>query len=110
MESGNRSNGEFGGDRPPEWLTTVGRDTRALLSAVENLSTDLSVTLRDGVDHRPVASLGLAFLAGYVLGGGLTLRLGTFVTAGAVRALLMSALATAARNLVAEEGQAGVTT
>ena len=109
MAPGNRSNGELGGDGPPEWLTTVGRDTRALLSAVENLSTDLSVTLRDGVDHRPVASLGVAFLAGYILGGGLTLRLGTFAMAGAVRALFMSALATAARNLVADERQAGVT-
>ena len=106
----NRSNGESGGERPPEWLSTVGRDTRALLSAVENLSTDLSVALRDSVDQRPVISLGMAFAAGYVLGGGLTLRFGTLFMAGAARALFMSALATAARNFVAEEAEAGVTT
>jgi hypothetical protein len=86
--------GEFGEARPPEGQS-LGRDTQTMLSAIENLSANVSVSLRDGVDRRPVASLGLAFAAGYILGGGLTLRLGTFLMAAAGRALVASSIAAA---------------
>jgi hypothetical protein len=64
------------------------RDTKELLAAIERLSDDASAALRDQVDHRPYRSIGLGFLGGYVLGGGLTLRLGTLVLAAAWRAAL----------------------
>jgi hypothetical protein len=64
------------------------RDTKELLAAIERLSDDASSSLRDRVDRRPYTSLGLGFLGGYVLGGGLTFRLGTFVLAAAWRAAL----------------------
>ena len=64
------------------------RDTTELLAAIERLTDDASSSLRDQVDRSPYTSLGLAFLGGYVLGGGLTFRLGTFVLAAAWRAAL----------------------
>jgi hypothetical protein len=67
------------------WL---GRDTKELLAAIERLSDDASSSLRDQVDRRPYATLGFGFLGAYVLGGGLTVRLGTFVLAAAWRAAL----------------------
>ena len=67
------------------WLE---RDTKELFAAIERLSDDASSSLRDQVDRRPYATLGFALLGGYVLGGGLTVRLGTFVLAAAWRATL----------------------
>ena len=64
------------------------RDTKELLAAIERLSDDAGSSLREQVDHRPYTSLGIAFLGGYVLGGGLTFRLGTLVFAAAWRAAL----------------------
>jgi len=64
------------------------RDTKDLLAAIERLSDDASSSLRDQVDRHPYTSLGLGFLGGYVLGGGLTFRLGTIVLAAAWRAAL----------------------
>ena len=66
----------------------LGRDTKELLAAIERLSDDASSSLRDEVDRRPYTSLGLAFVGGYLLGGGFTFRLGTFVLAAAWRAAL----------------------
>jgi hypothetical protein len=64
------------------------RDTKELLAAIERLSDDAGAALRNEVDHRPYTSLGLGFLGGYVLGSGLTLKLGTLVLAAASRAAL----------------------
>ena len=64
------------------------RDTKELLAAIERLSDDASSSLRDQVHRRPYATLGFGFLGAYVLGGGLTVRLGTFVLAAAGRAAL----------------------
>jgi len=66
------------------------RDTKQLLAAIERLSDDASAALREQVDHRPYRVLGLGFLGGYVLGGGLTVRLGSLVVAAACRAALAS--------------------
>jgi hypothetical protein len=66
------------------------RDVRELLAAIERLSGDAGSALRDEVDRRPYRSLGLGLLGGYVLGGGLTIRLGTLVLAAAGRAALAS--------------------
>jgi hypothetical protein len=68
------------------------RDVRELLAAIERLSNDAAISLRDHLDRRPYPSLGVGLLAGYVLGGGLTFRLGTFVAAAAWRAGLASVL------------------
>ena len=92
MAQGNGSSNET---TPPEGRSAIGRDTQTMLSAIENLSANVSVALRDGVDRRPAASLGLAFATGYILGGGLTLRLGTFLMAAAGRALVASSIAAA---------------
>src|SRR5438876_667720 len=64
------------------------RDTKELLAALERLSEDAGSSLRGQVESRPYAALGFGFLGGYVLGGGLTFRLGTLVLAAACRAAL----------------------
>jgi hypothetical protein len=69
------------------------RDTKELLAAIERLTDDASSSLREQVDHHPYTSLGIGFLGGYVLGGGLTLRLGTLVLAAAWRAALANLVA-----------------
>jgi hypothetical protein len=73
-------------DRPPGVERRLERDTKELIAAIERLSDDVGSSLRSQVDHRPYAALGFGFLAGYVLGGGLTFRLGTVVLAAAWRA------------------------
>ena len=80
---------------PGNGRSSLGRDTETMLAAIESLSANLSVSLRDGVEHRPAAALGVAFAAGYILGGGLTLRLGSFLMAAAGRALIASSIAAA---------------
>jgi hypothetical protein len=87
--------GHNGAQAPPE-PPPIGverrleRDTRELLAAIERLSDDATRSLRDQVDRHPYPSLGLGLLGGYVLGAGLTFRLGTFVLAAAWRAGLAS--------------------
>jgi hypothetical protein len=66
------------------------RDTRELLAAIERLSDDATKSLRDQLDRHPYPSLGLGLLGGYVLGAGLSSRLGTVVLAAAWRAGLAS--------------------
>jgi hypothetical protein len=90
--------GHNGSEPPSQQRASSGqgpleRDTKELLAAIERLSDDASSSLRHQVDHRPYTSLGLAFLGGYVLGGGLTLRLGTLVLAAAWRAALANLVA-----------------
>ena len=74
--------------RPSVREGALTHDATEVLAAIARLSDDASRSLRDQVDRSPYGSLGLAFLAGYVLGGGLTLRVGTFVLAAAGRAML----------------------
>ena len=90
MRSQERHNGSGPPSAEPPRLDErrLERDTKDLLVAIQRLSDDAGAALREQVDLRPYASLGLAFLGGYVLGGGLTLRLGTLVLAAASRAAL----------------------
>jgi len=46
---------------PGNGRSSLGRDTETMLSAIENLSANMSVSLRDGVERRPAAALGPRF-------------------------------------------------
>ena len=72
-----------------ENVRVLQRDTRELLSAIEQLSSSVSDALREQMDRRPYAALGAGLLAGYVLGGGLSLRLATLLGATAARMAMM---------------------
>jgi hypothetical protein len=78
------------GGSPPkaigEGVRTLQSDTRELLAALEQLTASAGEALRDQMDQRPYAAIGAGFLTGYVLGGGLSFRLATFLAAGAARA------------------------
>jgi hypothetical protein len=74
--------------RPSVREEALTHDTTELLAAIARLSDDAHRSLRDQVGRSPYGSLGLAFLGGYVLGGGLTFRVGTYVLAAAGRAML----------------------
>jgi len=78
-----------GGARPiVESIRTLERDTEELFVAIEQLSESVNEALRDQMDRRPYAALGGAFVAGYVLGGGLSFRLATLVAAAIGRMTL----------------------
>jgi hypothetical protein len=66
------------------------RDTKELLAAMERLSDDAGSSLREQVERRPYAALGLGLLGGYVLGGGLTSRFGGLVLSAVWRTALAS--------------------
>ena len=80
-------------------------------TTTEETSTDTSATesnplaevvefveygIRSQMKERPYVTLGLGFLAGYVLGGGLSLKVGTLLLGAAGRAALASVLERAA--------------
>src|SRR6185436_5301178 len=88
FQEGHNGSGPPSEQRPGGVEGRLERDAKELLAAIERLSDDASSSLRDQVDRRPYASLGLGFLGGYVLGGGLTFRIGTLVLAAAWRAAL----------------------
>ncbi len=83
---------ERGGPRGPrplgESLRTLRRDVRELLAALEQTSASASDALREQIDERPYAVLGAGFVAGYVLGGGMTLRLMAILLGAAGRATI----------------------
>ena len=79
-------------------MRSLERDTRAVLSAIEQLSSDASAALREQMDERPLAALGAAFVAGYVLGGGFSFRLATLLAGAAGRATLANLVARGASN------------
>ena len=98
-----RGNGS-GGDRPNggaarapqqirESMRALQRDTRDLASAIEQLSSSVGDALREQMDRRPYAAMGVGMLAGYVLGGGLSLRLATLLGAAAARAAMAQMVA-----------------
>jgi len=63
-------------------------DTRELFAAIEQLSASASAALREQMDRRPYTALAAGLVAGYVLGGGLTVRLATGLAAATGRATL----------------------
>lgn len=73
-------------------------EARALFDSIERGSAELSEVLREQVLEHPWAMLGAGVALGYVLGGGLTLRLSGLVLAAAGRAALANALAAASRG------------
>ena len=82
-------NGEtHGGGRPAGRARAVDRDTSELLAAFEQLSASAGDVLREQMERRPYTTIGVGFLAGYVLGGGLSFRLASFLAAGAARATI----------------------
>lgn len=83
-----RKNGDATEQTKPigESVRALERDTRDLLAAIEQLSASTGDALREQMDRRPYAAIGAGFLAGYVLGGGLSLRLATILAAAAGRA------------------------
>ncbi len=85
-----RGNGEaLGGTKAVgDGVRALDRDTRDLLAAFEQLSASAGEALREQMEHRPYAAIGAGFLAGYVLGGGLSFRLASFLAAGAARATI----------------------
>jgi len=88
-----RADGGRGVPRGPQQIRenvrALQRDTRELLGAIEQLSSSVSDALREQMDRRPYAALGAGLVAGYVLGGGLSLRLATLLGATAARMAML---------------------
>jgi hypothetical protein len=82
-----------GAGRAPQQLRdsvrALRRDSRDLFGAIEQLSSSVGDAIREQLDQRPYATLGAGLVAGYVLGGGLSLRLATLLGATAARAAMM---------------------
>jgi hypothetical protein len=81
-----------------ESVRTLERDTRELLSALEQLSASASAALREQLDKRPYTALGAGMVAGYILGGGLSLRLATLLATAAGKATLAQVVSRGARG------------
>jgi hypothetical protein len=78
--------------RPP-----TRRRAASPLAEVERETTALAAALRRHVDRTPWTAVGLGLAAGYVLGGGLTPRLGAALLGAAGRSAIAGALAAAIR-------------
>lgn len=76
-----------------ESVRALEHDTRSLLAAIEQLSASASDALREQMNERPYAALGVGLIAGYVVGGGLSLRLATLLAATAGRATMAQLVA-----------------
>jgi 1,4-dihydroxy-2-naphthoyl-CoA synthase len=72
-----------------ESVRALQRDTRDLVGALEQLSTSVGDALREQMDRRPYAAMGVGLVAGYVLGGGLSFRLASLLGAAAARAAMV---------------------
>lgn len=103
-----RTNGSGRGKHPPlaESVRTIERDARELLSAIEQLSASASDALREQLDQRPYAALGAGLAIGYVLGGGLSLRLVSLLAATAGRATLAQVITRSVRGTLTETRRA----
>jgi hypothetical protein len=76
-----------------ESVRALQRDSRDLILALEQLAASAGDVLREQLDRRPVPTLGAGLLAGYVLGGGLSLRFARFLAATAGRATMAQLIA-----------------
>jgi hypothetical protein len=85
--------------RPTRNASSVAEPFRRQLQNVEQGSSELIALLRDNLDRRPYATLGAGLAAGFVLGGGLTLRLATSLAAVAGRMAMANMMSTALRGL-----------
>jgi ElaB/YqjD/DUF883 family membrane-anchored ribosome-binding protein len=90
-------NGDARRERRPA-AREVATEARQLLDAIERGSSELSAVLREQVRERPWVSLGTGVAVGYVLGGGLTLKLSGILMAAVGRAALANAISAAQRG------------
>jgi len=99
-EPGNDKSGEGRGQRRPG-AHEVATEARQLLDAIERGSGELSAVLREQVQERPWVSLGTGVAVGFVLGGGLTLKLSGVLVAALARAAMANAISAAQRGVQA---------
>ena len=81
-----------------ESVKVLERDTRELLTAIEQLSASASAALREQLDRRPYTALGAGLVAGYILGGGLSLRLASMLAVAAGKATVAQVASRGARG------------
>jgi len=91
-ENGRGQGGRQGQEVDYESLREHGRALREaageLRAATQQALSDAESMARSGVRERPYTMLGAAFAAGWVLGGGLPVRLASFATGAVGRAAL----------------------
>ena len=76
-----------------ESVRALERDAGELVRAVEQVSVSAGDALREQLDRHPYAMLGAGLVTGYILGGGLSLRLATFLAGAAGKATMAQLLA-----------------
>lgn len=90
--------------RPPRSLSPID-PIRSQLDTVERASSDAVRFVREQLDARPYATLGVGLAAGYVLGGGLTVRLAGTLLALTGRVAMASLVSSAVRGLQPSNGR-----
>lgn len=85
--------------RPAGRTRSITEPIRQQLASLEEGSGELLQALREQLERRPYATLGAGVAAGFVLGGGLTLRLTTSLLALAGRVALANVASSAFRGL-----------
>jgi hypothetical protein len=85
--------------RRPNQPRAAGAPFRQQLQNVEARSGELLEFLRESLDQRPYATLGAGLAAGFILGGGLTLRLTTSLAAVAGRMAMANMVSSSLRGL-----------
>lgn len=94
-------------NRRPTRPRSVTEPFRQQLENVEQGSGEILKLIREQLDQRPYATLGAGLAAGFVLGGGLTLRLTTSLVAVAGRMAMANMMSTALRGLQPTERMDG---
>lgn len=85
--------------RRPTRPRSVTEPLRQQLENVEKGSGEILRIIREQLDERPYATLGAGLAAGFVLGGGLTLKLTTSLVAVAGRMAMANMMSSAVRGL-----------
>lgn len=92
-----------GGTERTEQLRASARDlateAHQLFGTIERGSSELAALVRDEMRRSPWIGIAAGFTAGYVLGGGLTVRLTGVLVAALARAMMANAVAAAARGM-----------
>ncbi len=83
-----------------------GADVIDIVAAIEDGSRAVTSSLREQLERRPWATIGVATAVGWVLGGGLTPRLAALLVATAGRATLDTLVAAAVRGVQASRPSA----
>lgn len=85
--------------RPAGRTRSITEPLRQQLAGLEEGSGELLQALREQLERRPYATLGAGVAAGFVLGGGLTLRITTSLLAIAGRVAIANVASSALRGL-----------